>query len=162
MFKVRTSSPRFALTSRVRIAASIFVWVAVQFAALAAADTPAEGNARVEVRLIHATLADTPQVHPRLKDLQTYFKRFPGYNQFTLLKSAASEIDVGKTVTLETPNGKPLVVRYRGFSKGFVKLRFKLADMEMNVRVHDGGVFFHAGYAHEGGRMIVAVRVKQE
>jgi len=115
--------------------------------------------ADVQVHIIYAKKAQTkPKVDPKLKGLKRYFNRFPGYNWFELKKVKTLSVPLGDTVGLQVPGKRLLKLKYRGVSKGFVKLRFELGDMHMNVRVHNGGVFFHSGFNFENGRIILAVR----
>ena len=115
--------------------------------------------ADVEVHVIYAKKAQTkPKVDPKLKGLKRYFNRFPGYNWYQLVKVKTLSVPLGDTVGLQVPGKRLLKLKYRGVSKGFVKLRFELGDMHMNVRVHNGGVFFHSGFNFENGRIILAIR----
>ena len=122
----------------------------------------ASAESHIELQLIKATTAEKPSIAPELKELSKTFKRFPGFNSFSLAGQDKMKLKLGETAEMDAPGGKKIQVTYRGVSKGFVKLRFKLGELEMNVRVHNGGVFFHGGYKHEGGRLIVAVRALSE
>ncbi len=128
------------------------------FAVLAPSAASAEGL--IDVRLIFAEKSTTPSVDAPLRDLTKTFARFPGYTKFSLIKQKELRLGKGKSQTVSAPNDKTVQVTYRGMSKGFVKLRFKLGELEMNVRVHNGGVFFHGGFNYKKGRVIVAIRAK--
>ena len=120
----------------------------------------ASAEATLEVHLIEAKKGDAPRVDPALEGFKKTFSRFPGFNQFAQKKVEQKNLKLGEALTVQAPGEKTATVTYRGVSKGFVKLRFKLGDLEMNVRVHNGGVFFHGGYEHDGGRIVLAVRAR--
>ena len=120
----------------------------------------ASAEASLEVHLIEAKRGDSPKVDPALDGFKKTFARFPGFNQFSQKKVEQKNLKLGESLAVAAPGGKTATVTYRGVSKGFVKLRFKLGDLEMNVRVHNGGVFFHGGYEHDGGRIVLAVRAR--
>lgn len=122
----------------------------------------ARADGTVEVRLIYAEKSEKASVEPKLKDLEKTFSRFSGYNAFSFLDGKKMPLKLGETGSLMAPGGKKIDVTYRGMSKGFIKLRFKMGEFEMNVRVHNGGVFFHGGYKHKEGRVIVAIRARGE
>lgn len=133
--------------------------VAVVVLAITAAPRPvqADDRARLDVRIIHATKGE-PYVHPSLQDLAQHFKRFGGYERFTMLGRQSMELAIEQTGSMPMPNGKTLQLIYRGTSKEYVKLRFVMGDLQMNIRVHEGGVFFHGGTQHAGGALIIAVK----
>ena len=122
----------------------------------------ASAESHIEIQLIKATTSDSPSVAGELKELANTLKRFPGFNTFTLAAQDKMSLKLGEVASMAAPGGKKIQVTYRGVSKGFVKLRFKLGELEMNVRVHNGGVFFHGGYKHDGARLIVAVRATSD
>jgi hypothetical protein len=123
-----------------------------------AAPPPAEVGA--EVLIIHATQGETPSIHGRLKSMEKTFRRFPMFNRFDLLAKHDTSLQLKKPHAFQMPNGKELRLIYRGLDKTgtFVKLRFEFADMHMNIRVTNGGLFFHAGSNHQGGRLLIAIR----
>lgn len=127
--------------------------------AVVAAPQPAraDGTARLDVRIIHATKGD-PYVHPSLQDLAQHFRRFGGYDRFTLVGRQSMSLGMEQTGSMSLPNGKSLQLIYRGTSKEYVKLRFIMGDLQMNIRVHEGGVFFHGGTQFGGGALIIAVK----
>ncbi len=124
----------------------------------AAAAPPPEAG--VEVLVIHATQGGTPLIHGRLQSMEKTFNRFPMFNRFDLLAKHDATLQLKQPHTIQMPNGKSLRLIYRGLDKtrSFVKLRFEFADMHMNIRVTNGGLFFHAGSNHEGGRLLIAIR----
>lgn len=135
------------------LAAAVVLLLTVAVAQPARAD----GRARLDVRIIHATKGD-PYVHPSLQDLAQHFRRFGGYERFTLLGRQSMELAMEQTGTMALPNGKSLQLIYRGTSKEYVKLRFIMGDLQMNIRVHEGGVFFHGGTQYGGGALVIAVK----
>ncbi len=122
--------------------------------------TAAPAEAGVEVLIIHATQGESEMIHGRLKSMEKTFKRFPMFNQFDLLAKHDATLQLKQPQMIPMPNGKELRLIYRGMDKTgtFVKLRFEFADMHMNIRVKDGGLFFHAGSNHKNGRLLIAIR----
>lgn len=117
----------------------------------------ADDKARLDVRIIHATRGE-PYVHPSLQDLAQHFKRFGGYDRFTMVGRQSMELAMEQTGSMQMPNGKKVELIYRGTSKDYVKIRFIMGDLQMNIRVHEGGVFFHGGTQFGGGALIIAVK----
>ena len=122
----------------------------------------AYAESSVQVALIQAQKGEKPFIAEELKSMESTFERFPGFNQFRLVKRKQMNLGLGETGRVEAPRGKNIEVTYRGVSKGFVKLRFKLGELEMNVRVHNGGVFFHGGFRNGDGRLIIAIKARSE
>ena len=116
----------------------------------------AGGSARVTVRFVYAS-SQGRGVDPKLADLARYFHRFPMYTRFEAAGSHRLDLAERQAGTVTLPGGRKLVLTYRGTSKGFVKLRFELGDMKMNVRLRSGGVFFHSGVPHRKGRLLLAI-----
>ena len=139
-----------------RIAGLVLGLLVMGWPALASAES------HIEIKLIKATTSEKPSVAEELKELARTFKRFPGFNTFALAAEDKMSLKLGEVASMDAPGGKKIQVTYRGVSKGFVKLRFKLGELEMNVRVHNGGVFFHGGYKHDDGRLIVSVRATSD
>lgn len=135
------------------------VMAVIVVVALIAAPGPvqADDKARLDVRIIHATRGE-PYVHPSLQDLAQHFKRFGGYDRFTMVGRQNMELVMEQTGSMQMPNGKKVELIYRGTSKDYVKLRFVMGDLQMNIRVHEGGVFFHGGTQFGGGALIIAVK----
>jgi hypothetical protein len=142
-----------ARTAKAWLSAAIALLLVLVLAAPVAADG---GPARIEVRVIHATKGQ-PFVHPSLSDLGAHFKRFGGYNNFTLLDRRSMTLSLEETGAMPLPNGKTLKLIYRGTSKKYVKMRFILGDLQMNIRVFEGGVFFHGGTQYGNGALVLAV-----
>lgn len=131
-------------------------------AALLLAEGVARADSNIQVQLIQAEKGDEAFVAPELKGLSKTFKRFNGFNRFSLVDDQTVNLKLGENKDITAPGGKTVSVSYRGISKGFIKLRFKLGELEMNVRVHNGGIFFHGGYSTENARIIVAIRAKSD
>ena len=136
--------------------------LAVLVTVFAGLSSTAFAESSIQVQLIQAEQGKKATIAPELAPLAKTFKRFPGFNQFSLVKNDLMKLKLGEKGVLEAPGGKNVEITYRGVSKGFVKLRFKLGELEMNVRVHNGGVFFHGGFKHENGRLIVAITARSE
>ena len=131
--------------------------LALLLVALGAPPAEADDHARIDVRVIHATKGQ-PNVHPGLRDLAQHFKRFAGYTRFDLASRQSMDLSLEETGSMRLPNGKTLKLIYRGTSKKYVKLRFILGDLQMNIRVYEGGVFFHGGTQYGGGSLILAIK----
>ena len=136
--------------------------LAIILAVFTGLSSTALAESSVQVALIQAEKGTKDFIAPELESMASTFKRFPGFNQFKLVKSENMTLGLGEKGTVEAPRGKTIEVTYRGVSKGFVKLRFKLGKLEMNVRVHNGGTFFHGGFANKSGRLIVAIKARSE
>lgn len=149
--KRRRGSPARPL---VRLALAAVVAV---LAALGPQSAKAEESAKIDVRVIHATPGKA-HIDPKLKDISKHFKRFAGFQRFDLVKRESMSLGMKETGTATMPNGKKLKLTYRGTSKKYVKLRLILGDLQMNIRVYQGGVFFHGGSRYKGGSLIVAVK----
>lgn len=133
------------------------VLMALMLVAVGFLPTEAFADTKVTVRMIHAT-SQPESVHPDLKDLAGYFQRFGTFKSFQPAGVQEMTLKLDETGSVSLPSGHKLELQFRGTSKEFVKLRFSLADMSMNIRIHDGGIFFHSGVAHKGGRIILAIR----
>jgi hypothetical protein len=136
--------------------------VVLLFALVACLALPLSALAEVsvEVRKIYAT-SEKEYVDPKLGDLAQHFNRFGMFTSFELKGSETLNFSSeGQERTLSLPGGKTLKLIYRGTSKGFIKLRFELADLQMNVRIHEGGLFFHSGVQHDKGRVVLAIKAK--
>lgn len=114
----------------------------------------------VDVRKIYATrTGDT--VDPKLSDLKKHFARFGPFKSFQALgESSLKFAEKGDTQTVKLDSGDTLTLIYRGQSKGYIKLRFKLGQMQMNVRLKDGGLFFHTGVPWKEGQLVLAIEAK--
>ncbi|NUN16093.1 MAG: hypothetical protein HUU55_20905 [Myxococcales bacterium] len=135
-----------------KIVVTTFVLLVVGFL-----PTGAFADTKVTVRMIQAA-AQPESIHPDLKDLAGYFQRFGTFKSFQPAGVKEITLKLDETGSMVLPSGDKLELQYRGTSKEFVKLRFSLADMSMNIRIHDGGIFFHSGVAYKGGRIILAIR----
>jgi hypothetical protein len=128
--------------------------------ALLATATPAlaqDESVAIELRMIEAT-TDGNAIDPKLADLEPYFNRFGPFTSFKALDTKSLTLAEGRVGKVALPDGSTLELTYRGKSKGYVKLRFELGDMKMNVRIHEGGFFFHSGVKHGKGRVVLAIK----
>jgi len=127
---------------------------------LTAGASEAQADARVEVRVIYATKGKK-YIHPKLKDLESYFGRFGAFTSFEPVQQKTLSLKLSQTGAVTLPTGQKLNLIFRGVSKDYVKLRFKLSDMEMNIRIHDGGLFFHSGVPFRDGRLVISIRASE-
>ncbi len=118
-------------------------------------------KAQVRVAAIAATATDGDP-DPALRQMVPVLKRtFPDYQGFKLVSSTTVELARGATEVVPLPNGKDLKVGYLGPQEGYVKLHMDIKDkLSTTVRVEDGGTFFQAGMAYEGGILILAITAK--
>ncbi|MFO0745697.1 MAG: hypothetical protein U1F43_08490 [Myxococcota bacterium] len=132
----------------------------VVLALLWTAPALAEGQAvRVEVTVIHATNAGTG-VAPDLAGLAKYLtKSFTQYNTFQRLDQQQQDLAQGAEAHLALANGSELVYRNGGLKDGFVSLHLEVGGLKTTVNVKDGGTFFQAGRAYNGGMIVLAFKV---
>lgn len=135
---------------------SLLITLALLVAAPAAAQAP---DAVVEVTVIHAT-KDGPGVAPDLGPIGKYLlKSFAPYTSFKTLEQQTATLAVGASSKLALPNKSDLVYRNDGRANGFVALHLEVGGLKTTVNVKDGGTFFQAGRAHEGGMIVLAFKV---
>ncbi len=114
---------------------------------------------KCKVYVIHAK-TEPPMLHSKLNDFWTYFKRsFGRYKYFNLLNEIKRELKKGLTEVMELPNGEKLKLRYDGITetRELFKLKLEIGDLNFDVRVRDGGLFFQAGHSYEKGILILAL-----
>ena len=127
-----------------------------------AADAPVKG----EVLVILAKQA-AGEYDPKLKKLAALQKPpFDGFKSMAILSTTGIELDANKDVTVPLPNGRTLTL----------KLLERLADGRHKVQVSiskpgkdepptsmtviaSAEPFFVAGQSHEGGTLVIGVRV---
>ena len=119
-------------------------------------------NAAIEVlvTVVHARPAEGG-VAPELEKLARYLVgSFPNHKSFTRLSTHDQRLAVGAAERLALPNGAELVYQHTGWKDGFVALHIEVGGMKSTVNVKDGGIFFQAGRAYQGGMIVLAFEVK--
>jgi hypothetical protein len=114
----------------------------------------------VSVTVVHARPADGG-VAPELAKLEKYLlKSFPNYKSFTRLSTRNDRLAVGAEARFSLPNGTELAFRNDGWKDGFAQLHLEVGGLKTTVNVKDGGLFFQAGRAFDGGMIVLAFDVK--
>lgn len=119
------------------------------------------GRIRAEIQVIHATRGK-PMIDTRLKKLSRYLTRAFGnhYQSFKQLGSTRPMVlSKGMKRTRKLPNTTTLALTYMGKSDSLLRLALDVGGLSTTVKIHDGGLFFQAGRKHQGGMLIVAIRV---
>lgn len=135
---------------------SLFVALALAWSAPAFAGGP---EVSVEVTVIHATEAGDG-VAPELGSLAKYLtKSFAPYKSFKRLDVQQQTLPQGGSARVSLPNGSELVTTNAGLKDGFVALHLEVGGLKTTVNVKDGGTFFQAGRAYNGGMIVLAFKV---
>jgi len=120
---------------------------------------PTGPDIEVEVAVIHAT-KDGAGVAPDLEPLGKYLlKSFAPYTTFKRLEHATQRLAAGGEARLGLPNKSELVYRHAGKVDGFFALHIEVGGLKSTVNVKDGGTFFQAGRAYDGGMIVLAFKV---
>jgi len=141
------------------------LWALGMFLALVTMAAPAlaapTGPAiEVEVTVIHATEGGAG-VAPELESLGKYLtKSFKPYTSFKRLDHQVSRLQAGGEGRLALPNQSELVYRHDGKVDGFFALHLEVGGLKSTVNVKDGGTFFQAGRAFDGGMIVLAIKVR--
>jgi hypothetical protein len=124
---------------------------------LVAADAP---PVSVAVTVIHAKETPGP-VDPRLAGLARYLaKSFPKHHAFRHLDTTNARLVIGGETHLTLPNQAELGFRYEAREGQFIALHLEVGGLKTTVHVKDGGTFFQAGRAYDGGMIVLAFEVK--
>lgn len=135
---------------------SLVVVLALMWSAPALAQSP---DINVEVTVIHAKDAGDG-VAPELAGLAKYLvKSFAQYKSFARLGGQQQTLATGAEAKLALPNGSELVYRNGGLKDGFVSIHLEVGGLKSTVNVKDGGTFFQAGRAYDGGMIVLAFKV---
>lgn len=121
-----------------------------------------DGQNAIEVVLtvVHARPAEGG-VAPELDKLSRYLvKAFPNYKSFVRLSGSEHRLQVGAETRMSLPNKHELVFKHTGWKDGFAALHLEVGGLDSTVNVKDGGTFFQAGRAHEGGMIVLAFEVR--
>ncbi len=114
----------------------------------------------VAVTVIHAKEA-RGAVDPQLAGLARYLtKSFPKHHEFRRLDTANARLVLGGETRLTLPNQAQLGCRYEAREGQFIALHLEVGGLKTTVHVKDGGTFFQAGRAYEGGMIVLAFEVK--
>jgi len=114
----------------------------------------------VVITVVHALPGDKG-VAPELDRLQHYLLRaFPKYTSFVRLSSHDQRLAVGAEARLTLPNRHELLFRHTGWKDGFATVHLEVGGLSTTVNVKDGGTFFQAGRAYEGGMIVLAFEVR--
>lgn len=114
----------------------------------------------VLVTVIHARSAEGG-VAPELAKLEKYLlKSFASYKSFTRLSTRNDRLAAGAEARFSLPNGTELAFRNEGWKDGFAQLHLEVGGLKTTVNVKDGGLFFQAGRAYDGGMIVLAFEVR--
>lgn len=121
---------------------------------------PTGPDIEVEVTVIHATEGGAG-IAPDLQPLGKYLtKSFAPYTSFKRIDHQARRLAVGAESRLSLPNKSELVYRHDGKVDGFFALHLEVGGLKSTVNVKDGGTFFQAGRAYDGGMIVLAFKVQ--
>ncbi len=150
---------------------AVMISLALTLAPAAAFAAPADGRPEGQVRLadgdaitlaitvVHARPSDGG-VAPELDKLSRYLlKSFPKHKSFVRLSATSERLAVGAKGSMTLPNGIELVFGHTGWKDGFAAVHIEVGGLTSTVNVKDGGVFFQAGRAYEGGMLVLAFEV---
>jgi len=141
---------------------STLLLVAVVCLAAAPGAASAAG-VRAEVRVIHASggAGAGSYVDPALKPIAAYLTKSFGarYTSFRQLDVETLSLDLQQRGTMNLPGERTLALTFKGVKDEFVRLFMELPHLKTTVKVRDGGLFFQAGQSHQGGMLILAIRV---
>ena len=114
----------------------------------------------VAVTVIHAKEAQGA-IDPQLAGLARYLaKSFPKHHAFRRLDAANARLVLGGETRLTLPNQAQLGCRYEAREGQFIALHLEVGGLKTTVHVKDGGTFFQAGRAYDGGMIVLAFEVK--
>lgn len=114
----------------------------------------------VSVTVIHAK-ETSGAIDPKLAALANYLaKSFPKHHEFRRLDSASARLVLGGETRLLLPNQAELGCRYEARDGQFIALHLEVGGLKTTVHVKDGGTFFQAGRAYEGGMIVLAFEVR--
>lgn len=114
----------------------------------------------VVVTVVHARPSEGG-VAPELDKLARYLvKAFPNHKSFVRLSVHDERLAVGAEARLMLPNKHQLMFKHTGWKDGFAALQLEVGGLESTVNVKDGGTFFQAGRAHDGGMIVLAFEVR--
>lgn len=114
----------------------------------------------VAVTVIHAKEAQGA-IDPQLAGLARYLaKSFPKHHEFRRLDTASARLVLGGETRMTLPNQAQLGCRYEARDGQFIALHLEVGGLKTTVRVKDGGTFFQAGRAYDGGMIVLAFEVK--
>lgn len=126
-------------------------------AALAADDAP---SVEFTVTVIHAS-NEGRSVDPALARFEKYFSRsFNRYSRFDQLKVERAAVPSGADKGFTLADGTRLTLTYEELRNGFVRVGLKLGSLTTTINVRDGGLFFQAGRAYDGGILVLAIEVR--
>jgi hypothetical protein len=121
----------------------------------------ADGDAiTVSITVVHARPSEGG-VAPELDRIGRYLlKAFANYKSFVRLSTHDERLAVGAGGRLMLPNGHELVFKHSGWRDGFAAVHLEVGGLVTTVSVKDGGTFFQAGRAYEGGMIVLAFEVR--
>lgn len=135
---------------------SLLVVLALTWTAPAMAQFP---DVCIDVTVIHALEAGDG-VAPELAPLSKFLtQKFAPYTTFKRLQGQRDTLATNGETRLALPNQSELVVRNVGLKDGFVGLHLEVGGLKTTVNVKDGGTFFQAGRAYNGGMIVLAFKV---
>ena len=85
--------------------------------------------------------------------------RFGQYSSFRQLQDNRIAMSEGQTRSISLPNGQTMTISFLGMSGSSYRLNVSMPGGGSTVTVGPGGIFFVAGPQHQGGLLVIAIRV---
>ena len=85
--------------------------------------------------------------------------RFSQYSSFRQLQDNRLAMSQGQTRSISLPNGQNVSISFLGMSGSSYQLNVSMPGGGSTVTVGPGGIFFLAGPRHQGGLLVIAIRV---
>lgn len=104
-------------------------------------------TASFEIRVIAAARerkpANDPDLSPRMvRQLSRTFNKF---NSFRIIKVVTFRAATNVKSPMAVPGfSQPLQLTYLGMHKNFIRIYLELLGLRTQIRIHNGGTFFHA------------------
>lgn len=149
---------------------SLLGWLSVGLLSLGAAPLAvAQGSDTVEAETLVVLAKEEPgKVDPELAQLPGLRRPpFNAYRSMSVLTRHKHQLAVGKPVDIELPNGRRLrIVLQRELPDGRFRVQASINRPDhkdylplLTVVASPGDPFFVAGQAHEGGTLVIGVRL---
>ncbi len=119
---------------------------------------------RAEIVVIHATVSQgKPYVDPALAPLADLLRKSFGsrFTAFRHLSSSVLSLPFGQPQSARLPNERELTLTLKGSDGRYLDVLMELQGLRTTVRIRDGGMFFQAGHAFQGGMLVLAITVRQ-
>jgi hypothetical protein len=132
----------------------------VAFALTAGAQVAQAAAVKLKVAVIHARKQPGPQ-DPALARIQGQLqKAFAAYKSFKELDLKEFELEPGKRANMPLPGNKSARFHYQGPDQKVHRVKLKIGENELDLRIPEKRLFFQAGLKHQDGMLVLAIYLR--